>query len=47
MVWFFPTQSFRLMQGQREGETGIDNTMAERGFKGSAPGSWDGTCSVR
>ncbi|HVZ45279.1 MAG TPA: dihydrofolate reductase family protein [Ramlibacter sp.] len=30
--WFFPTRVFQRMHGQGEGETGIDNTMAERGF---------------
>jgi dihydrofolate reductase len=33
MEWFFPTRAFRSMHGQQsDGETGIDNTMAERSF---------------
>ena len=38
MEWFFPTRVFQKMYGDREGETGIDNTMAERGFEGI--GAW-------
>ena len=39
MEWFFPTQVWRRMQGQGEdGETGVDNRMAERGFAGV--GAW-------
>lgn len=30
--WFFPTRAFRRMQGQEDGETGVDNRMADRGF---------------
>jgi dihydrofolate reductase len=32
MEWFFPTRVFRTMTGQEDGETGIDNAMAEQGF---------------
>ena len=32
MEWFFPTRMFQRMYGSGEGETGIDNGFAERGF---------------
>ena len=32
MEWFFPTRVFRSMHGQGDGETGVDNRMAEQGF---------------
>ena len=38
MQWFFPTDVWRRMQGMDAGETGADNTMAERGFHGI--GAW-------
>jgi dihydrofolate reductase len=38
MEWFFPTRVWRRMQGQPDGETGIDNGMAELGFAGF--GAW-------
>ncbi|SEB16095.1 dihydrofolate reductase family protein [Variovorax sp. YR216] len=39
MEWVFPTRMFRTMHGGGEdGETGIDNTMAEEGF--SNLGAW-------
>src|SRR5438067_5377943 len=38
MDWFFPTRVFRKMQHMEEGETGVDNTMAEQGFAGI--GAW-------
>jgi len=38
MEWFFHTRVWRAMHGQPEGETGIDNEMAERGFAGF--GAW-------
>jgi len=38
MEWFFPTRVFRGMHGQGEGETGVDNRMAEQGFEGI--GAW-------
>src|SRR5947209_10802308 len=34
MGWFFPTDVFRKMHGQGEGETGVDNDMALKGFEG-------------
>jgi dihydrofolate reductase len=38
MEWLFPTRVFRRMQGQAEGETGVDNDIAEQGFAGI--GAW-------
>ena len=38
MEWFFPTRMWRKMQGQGDGETGIDNGIAERSFVGI--GAW-------
>lgn len=39
MEWFFPTRFFRSMHGQgADGETGVDNQMAEKGFEGI--GAW-------
>jgi dihydrofolate reductase len=38
MGWFFPTRVFRQMQGEADGETGIDNQMAERSFENV--GAW-------
>src|SRR3954463_12356324 len=38
MEWFFPTRVFRAMQGLPDGETGIDNEIAEQGMKGM--GAW-------
>ena len=32
MEWFFPTDVFKRMHGMGEGEKGVDNTIAERGF---------------
>jgi len=32
MEWFFPTRVFQRMYGSGDGETGIDNGFAERGF---------------
>jgi len=32
MEWFFHTQAWRKIHGQGDGETGIDNGMAEQGF---------------
>jgi len=32
MEWFFPTRVLQKMYGQGEGETGVDNAMAEQGF---------------
>jgi dihydrofolate reductase len=36
--WLFPTRSFRQMQRQEGGETGIDNDFSERGFENV--GAW-------
>jgi dihydrofolate reductase len=39
MGWFFPTRFFRTMHGgQSDGETGIDNSMAEKSFENV--GAW-------
>ena len=38
MEWFFPTRVWRQMHGLADGETGVDNEMAERGFAGV--GAW-------
>ena len=38
MEWVFPTRVWRRMQGQGDGETGVDNEMAEQGFAGV--GAW-------
>jgi dihydrofolate reductase len=38
MEWFFPTRAWRGMQGLGEGETGVDNDMAEQGFRNI--GAW-------
>ena len=38
MEWFFPTRLWRKMQGQGDGETGVDNEIAEQGFAGI--GAW-------
>jgi dihydrofolate reductase len=39
MEWFFHTKVWRSMHGKRDdGETGVDNRMAERGFAGM--GAW-------
>jgi dihydrofolate reductase len=38
MQWFMPTRVWRSMQGMEGGETGVDNAMAEEGFKGI--GAW-------
>src|SRR5581483_7290102 len=32
MGWFFPTRVFQSMHGQGDGETGVDNGIAEQGF---------------
>ncbi len=36
--WFFQTRAWRKMHGQLGGETGVDNEMAEQGFKNI--GAW-------
>ena len=38
MEWLFPTQFFHRMQGKEGGETGVDDTMAVRGFENV--GAW-------
>jgi len=39
MSWFFPTRFFRRMHaGQQDGETGVDNSMAEKSFENV--GAW-------
>jgi dihydrofolate reductase len=38
MEWLFHTRLWRSMQNQDGGETGVDNDMAERGFRGI--GAW-------
>ncbi len=38
MEWFFPTRVWRRMHGHADGETGVDNQMAEKGFSGI--GAW-------
>ena len=38
MEWFFKTRVWGAIHGQAEGEAGIDNAMAERGFAGI--GAW-------
>ena len=38
MQWFLPTRKWRSMHGHGDGETGVDNAMAERGFDGI--GAW-------
>ena len=32
MDWVFHTRLWRTMQGERDGETGVDNDRVERGF---------------
>jgi dihydrofolate reductase len=38
MEWFFPTRVFQQMHGEGDGETGVDNDIAERGFENM--GAW-------
>jgi len=38
MEWFFPTRVFQKMYGSGEGETGVDNRVAEQGFENL--GAW-------
>jgi dihydrofolate reductase len=38
MEWFFPTRVWRKIQGHDDGETGVDNGIAELGFQGV--GAW-------
>src|SRR6266852_5191813 len=32
--WFFPTRTFQRMHGNEDGETGVDDDVAARGFEG-------------
>ena len=36
--WFLPTRTFKRMQGEEEGTTGIDDDFAARGFENV--GAW-------
>ena len=38
MEWFFPLRTWRAMHGQDGGETGVDDTMAGKGFENM--GAW-------
>ena len=38
MEWFFPTRTWRKMQGLPGGETGVDDSIAQQGFPGV--GAW-------
>ena len=38
MEWFLPTRTWRSMQGESDGETGVDDTMAAAGF--ADVGAW-------
>ena len=38
MEWFFHTRAWRKMRGQPDGETGVDNAIAEKGF--ARIGAW-------
>src|SRR5512144_1464665 len=38
MDWVFPTRMFRKMHGDTDGETGVDDEIAEEGFAGI--GAW-------
>jgi dihydrofolate reductase len=38
MQWFFPTRVWQRMYGKEQGDTGIDNAMAEQGFENI--GAW-------
>src|SRR5271169_5727356 len=38
MEWFFHTRIWRRMNGYNDGETGVDNEIAEQGFEGI--GAW-------
>ncbi len=38
MEWFFPTRTWRKMQGHEGGEGGVDDDVARRGFQGI--GAW-------
>ena len=38
MEWFFPTRAWGRMQGQGDGDTGVDNDLVEQGLAGI--GAW-------
>src|SRR5574340_1149056 len=38
MEWFFPTSVWQRMYGHSDGETGVDNGIAELGFAGIGAG---------
>src|ERR1051325_8578610 len=38
MQWFFPTRTWRAMQGGEGGETGVDDEIAQQGF--AEVGAW-------
>jgi dihydrofolate reductase len=38
MEWFFPTRAWRRMHGHHDGETGVDDELAEQGLAGI--GAW-------
>src|SRR5512140_2912707 len=38
MQWFFATRVFQTMHGSADGETGVDNGIAEKGFENI--GAW-------
>jgi len=38
MEWFFPLRTWREMHGQPDGETGVDDSIAKKGFSGF--GAW-------
>jgi hypothetical protein len=40
MEWFFRTRVWRMMHGQDNGETGVDNGIAEQGFAGIGLDTW-------
>lgn len=45
--WIYPTRTFRRLFEGAEGDSGVDNEFADRGFVKSAPGFWGATCSGR
>jgi hypothetical protein len=45
--WFFPTHTFRAMQGQPGGSTGIDDAFASAWAPGIGAEIWGGVSSAR
>ena len=45
--WFFPTRTFREMQGEAGGEPALTTGSHVARWTASVPSSWDGTCSGR